>query len=145
MTDTVGTRTAIEQTVRIAAPPEIVWSFWTEPEQLCAWWGVAAEVVLEPGGLLRVEMQAGEIMRGTFTELDPPHHLVFTFGWEGNAAGQLEPDSSTVEVTLTPDGDGTVLVLRHSEVPVTHAEDHGTGWAYYLGERLVAAAAVRSA
>jgi uncharacterized protein YndB with AHSA1/START domain len=143
MTDTVGTRTAIEQTVRIDAPPEIVWSFWTEPARLCAWWGVAAEVELQPGGPFRVEMEGGEIMLGEFTEIDPPRRLAFTFGWEGNEPGALEPGSSIVEVTLTPDGDATVVVLRHSDVPTTHAEDHGNGWAHYVGERLPAAIRVR--
>jgi uncharacterized protein YndB with AHSA1/START domain len=36
-------------------------------------------------------MEAGEIMLGEFTEIDPPHRLAFTFGWEGNAPGALEP------------------------------------------------------
>jgi hypothetical protein len=44
-------------------------------------------------------------------------------------------------VTLTPDGDATVVVLRHSDVPTTHADDHGKGWAHYVGERLPAAIA----
>ncbi len=79
MTETAHETTTIEQTVRIAASPETLWSFWTEPERLAQWWGSDAEVVAEPGGLYRVVMENGPVMRGAFTELDPPHRLVFTF------------------------------------------------------------------
>jgi uncharacterized protein YndB with AHSA1/START domain len=134
----------IEQTVRIEASPSTVWSFWTEPERLAEWWGSPAEVVPEPGGAFRIVMEQGPVMRGAFAELDPPRRLVFTFGWEQNEPGQpLAPGSTRVEVTLTPDGpDGrdTVLVLRHSDMPATHAADHEQGWRLFVGERLVAAA-----
>ena len=141
MTETAAT-TTIEQTVRIAASPETVWAFWTEPARLAEWWGIDAEVVAEPGGLFRVVMESGPVMRGTFAELDPPHRLVFSFGWEQNAPGEpLAPGSTRVEITLTPDDDGTVLVLRHSDMPTTHAPDHEHGWSHFIGERLVAAAA----
>jgi uncharacterized protein YndB with AHSA1/START domain len=130
--------------VRIAASPETVWAFWTEPARLAEWWGPDAEVVAEPGGIFRVVMEAGPVMRGTFTELDPPHRLVFTFGWEQNAPGQpLAPGSTRVEVTMTPDAGETVVELRHSDMPVTHAADHEKGWTHYFGECLVAAAARR--
>jgi hypothetical protein len=43
-------------------------------------------------------------------------------------------------VTLTPEGGGTVLVLRHFDMPVHHAPDHRKGWGYFVGDRLVAAA-----
>ena len=69
-------------------------------------------------------------MLGSFATVEPPHRLVFTFGWEQNAPGEpLAPGSTVVEVLLTPDGDGTVLVLRHSDMPVTHAADHAQGLA----------------
>ena len=85
-------------------------------------------------------MHEGPAMRGTFTELDPPRRLEFTFGWEQNIGGPLAPGSTRVEVTLTPDGDETVLVLRHFDMPTTHAADHEKGWALFVGDRLVAAA-----
>ncbi len=52
----------LEQTVRIAASPETVWSFSTGPRRLAEWWGTAAEVEAEPGGLFRVTMESGPVM-----------------------------------------------------------------------------------
>jgi uncharacterized protein YndB with AHSA1/START domain len=142
LTETANEPVTIEQTVRIAAPPETVWTFWTEPHRLAEWWGSDAEVVAEPGGRFRVVMESGPVMRGTFTALDPPHRLVFTFGWEHNPPGEpLAPESTRVEVTLTPDGGETVLLLRHFDMPATHAADHEKGWRHFVGERLAAVAA----
>ena len=132
--------TTIEQTVRINASPPTVWAFWTDPQRLAEWWAGSAEVEAKPGGLYRVVMAEGPVMRGSFVELDPFTRLVFTFGWEeGAPAGPLPPGSSTVEVALTPEGGGTVLVLRHT-LPAIHAADHRKGWGHFVGERLAAAA-----
>ncbi|MDQ6614748.1 MAG: SRPBCC domain-containing protein [Actinomycetota bacterium] len=145
MTETVNETITIEQTVRIEASPETVWAFWTEPQRLAEWWGAGAEVETVPGGLFRVVMDNGPVMCGTFTELDPPHRLVFTFGWEHNAPGEpLAPGSTRVEVTLTPDHGATVLLLRHCGMPATDAPDHQTGWTYLVAERLVAAISAAS-
>jgi uncharacterized protein YndB with AHSA1/START domain len=142
LTETTQETTTIEQTVWIAASPETVWTFWTEPQRLAQWWGSEAEAVAEPDGLFRVVMENGPVMRGSFIELDPPHRLVFSFGWENNAPGELlAPGSTRVEVTLTAEDGGTVLILRHSEMPKSHASDHEKGWSLFVGDRLVAVAA----
>lgn len=131
----------IEHVVRIDAAPETVWTFWTDPARLCEWWGVEADAVAEPGGTFRVVMDGGTpVMRGEYVELDPPHRLVFTFGWEGHDPGEpLAPGSTRVEVTLEPDADATVLTLRH-ELPATHAADHAKGWAHFLDNQMTACA-----
>jgi uncharacterized protein YndB with AHSA1/START domain len=140
MTEIATPTTTIEQTVRIAARPETVWSFWTEPERLREWWGEATALELQPGGDYRIVMDNGTVGRGRFVELDPPRRLVFTFGWEHNAPGEpLAPGSTRVEVTLRAEGDGTELVLRHTEVPSEQAPDHVKGWELFVGDRLVAA------
>jgi uncharacterized protein YndB with AHSA1/START domain len=140
VSETTTATTIIEQTVRIAASPEVVWEFWTDPARLAEWWGEAAQVEPEPGGVFRVAMESGPVMRGSFIELERPRRLSFTFGWEQNIGGPLAPGSTRVEVTLTPDGDDTILVLRHFDMPTTHAADHEKGWALCVGDRLVAAA-----
>ncbi|GAA2724156.1 hypothetical protein GCM10010439_21150 [Actinocorallia aurantiaca] len=73
------------------------------------------------------------VMRGRFVELVPYERLVFTFGWEATpGAPDIPPESSRVEVTLTPDGDGTELTLRHSDLPTVLEEETGDGWAHLL-------------
>ncbi|MGZ6983025.1 MAG: SRPBCC family protein, partial [Ilumatobacteraceae bacterium] len=61
MTDPPGEPPVIEQTTRIAAAPETVWKFWTEPALMCQWLGVRAEVVAELGGIFRVTMGDGPV------------------------------------------------------------------------------------
>ena len=140
MTETAAPLETIEQVVHIDAAPETVWSFWTEPARLCEWWGVEADAVAETGGVFRVVMDGGPVMLGEFLELEPPHRLLFSFGWEGGApGGPLPPGSSRVEVVLDDQAGGTRLTLRH-ELPATHAVDHARGWSFFIGERRVALA-----
>ncbi|MGZ4725097.1 MAG: SRPBCC family protein [Ilumatobacteraceae bacterium] len=144
MTDPPGEPPVIEQTTRIAAAPETVWKFWTEPALMCQWLGVRAEVVAELGGIFRVTMGDGPVMRGQFVEVDPPRRLIFTFGWEQNPHGeQLSPGSTRVEVRLVPDDGDTIVTLRHWGVPDDAADDHREGWRYLISERLVAAVSGR--
>ena len=82
--------------------------------------------------------------RGEFVELDPPRRLVFTFGWEPEPGAEgpnpVPPGSSTVEIELAPDGDGTRLRFTHRDLPNAEAvESHGHGWDHYLQRLAVAA------
>lgn len=133
MTSAAGGR-AIERTVRIQAWPETIWRFFTDPARLARWWG-AADLNARPGGTLRVRMREGPrpIMRGEFVELVPYERIVFTFGWEATpGAPAMPPGSSRVEITLTPDGAGTKLVLRHTGLPPDLEQETGEGWAGLL-------------
>ena len=57
----------VEQQLRIDAPPETVWAFWTRPDRLCEWWGTA-EAVAEVGGGFVVTMESGGVMRGEYVD-----------------------------------------------------------------------------
>lgn len=123
----------VEQTVRIAARPETVWSFWTDPELLREWWGPASGFDPQPGGAYRIAMEHGPVIRGEFVELVPYERIVFSFGWEpGEGRPEMGPGSTRVEVTLVPDGPDTVLTLRHSDVPARYTSEHGEGWGHHL-------------
>jgi uncharacterized protein YndB with AHSA1/START domain len=75
------------------------------------------------------------------TSWSTPYRLVFAWGWEDSS--ELPPGSSTVEITLVPDGDGTLIRLRHTGLPSEESRAlHAAGWSHYL-ERLSLAAAGR--
>ena len=123
----------IEQTLRIDAEPEVVWRYWTDGGRMSQWWGVAAELDPRPGGRCRVEMEHGPVMVGEYVELVPYQRIVFTFGWDPAHGGlAVPPGSSRVEVTLTPDADGTVLTLRHTGLPPAFLGQHQAGWDRFL-------------
>jgi uncharacterized protein YndB with AHSA1/START domain len=115
--------------IRIDAPPEAVFPFFTDPELYARWKGRSAELEPAPGGVYRVEIDGANVVRGEFVELDPPRRVVFTWGWEG---GPLPPGSTTVEVELTADGEGTLLRLTHRGLPEEAQGEHAAGWDHFL-------------
>lgn len=122
----------VEQTMRIAARPETVWRYWTDPARMREWWG-AAELDARPGGVYRVEMDGGPVMLGEYLELVPYERVVFSFGWEPTeGAPDIAPGSTRVEVTLLADGTDTIMTLRHLGLPGNVTELHRTGWEHVL-------------
>lgn len=139
----VEERNVVEREVRIAARPETVFAFFTDPDKMIQWKGRKAELDPRPGGIYRVDISGRVVARGEYVEVDPPHRVVFTWGWEGaEAEGEhaVPPGSSRVEVSLEPDGDGTLVRLRHLGLPEEALEIHGQGWDLYLGRLVVAGA-----
>ena len=136
--DTTTETTTLERTISIAASPETVWEFFVDPEKLTRWKGMKADLDPTPGGVYRCEVIPGHTARGEFVELDPPHRLVFTWGWE-NETG-VPPGTSTIEVELTPEGKGTSLHFVHRDLPGAEAvESHAHGWDHYLPRLEIAA------
>ena len=130
----------VELERRIAAPPETVFQFFTDPERYKLWHGVEAELDPRPGGVFRVLMttKTRQTARGVYVEIDPPRRVVFTWGFEGIDA--LPPGTSTVEVTLEGDGEQTVLRLRHSGLPTPDlCAFHSWGWGFTLDRLEIAA------
>jgi uncharacterized protein YndB with AHSA1/START domain len=129
---------AVEREIRIDAAPETVFGFFTDPELLLRWKGLEATLEPEPGGIYRVVMNDRNTVLGRFVEVDPPTRVVFTWGMTGEDP-PVAPGASTVEVTLTADGDGTLLRLVHRDLPPPARDVHARGWEHFL-ERLRVAA-----
>jgi uncharacterized protein YndB with AHSA1/START domain len=135
MTDPdTSTQDVLTLAQRVAAPPEAVFDFFVDPEKIVRWMGTAVDIEPEPGGKFWLNVNGTDIAAGTYLEVDPPRRVVFTWGWEGS--GDVPPGSSTVTVTLRPDGDHTTVELRHGGLPGGAEDEHGKGWTHYLG-RLV--------
>jgi uncharacterized protein YndB with AHSA1/START domain len=92
-----------------------VWQAITDPERVRRWF-LPLTGELHEGGNFQLEGHAA----GDIVTCEPPRHLVVTFGGE----------SSIVDVTLSGEGDQTVLKLTHS-VPVELAGS--TAGALYVG------------
>ena len=132
---------AIAREIRIAASPDTVWEFLVEPEKAIRWMGLSATLDPRPGGIYRVEVIPGNVARGEFVEVNAPHRLVFSSGWEPGGASSLAPASSTVEIELVADGGGTTLRLGHLGIRrLEDVEAHAHGWDHYLARLAIAAA-----
>lgn len=136
-------RVPVEREVRIDAPPEVIFKFFVDPEQMIRWKGVEATLDPRPGGIYRVNVTGADIVRGEYVEVSPNERVVFTWGWEGEG-NPVPSGSSTVEITLVPDGATTLVRLRHHGLPGGPEDRHAEGWEHYLA-RLAAAAAGRDA
>jgi uncharacterized protein YndB with AHSA1/START domain len=144
MQETAEQATIYRRELEIAARPETVWEFLVDPDKLMRWKGVAVgPFEPRPGGAYCVEVIPGNTAAGEFVEVDPPRRLVFTWGWKPGAAGpagSLAPGSSTVEIELVPNGDGTTVRFTHRGLPTAEsAESHAHGWEHYLPRLAVAA------
>ena len=131
----------IQQEIQIAARPETVFAFFTDPAKMLRWKGVEATLEPRPGGIYRVDMHGGRaIASGRYVEVVPHSRIVFTWGWEdeGNA---VPPGTTTIDVPLTPAGEGTLLRLTHRDLPTAEMrERHGERWTHYLARLALAAA-----
>ena len=136
---------AVEVEHRVPASPETVFEYFTDPEKYRRWKGVEAELDPRPGGLYRVTMTRtpGSWIRGEYLVVEPPRRLMMTWGFEGSVElprgmQQVPPGSSTVEFRFMPDGDGTVIRVRHLGLPTDEAQwVHAQGWNTFI-PRLVA-------
>jgi uncharacterized protein YndB with AHSA1/START domain len=156
----------IEHEVTIAADPEVVFSYFTDPGKLVEWIGVEATLDPRPGGVFRLVFEpsapAVELISrastatsegappleattntvlGEFVEVDPYERIAFTWGYEAKLFA-MPPQASAVEVSLTPVAGETVVRLTHRRIPATAADFHRGGWDHYL-PRLAAAASGR--
>jgi uncharacterized protein YndB with AHSA1/START domain len=122
------TEIVLEQ--RIAAPPSTVYRYLTESDKWKLWQGADAQLDARPSGIFSMVMGNGMNARGQFVELIQDERVVFTWGWIDQPG--IPPGSTTVEVTLSADADGTLLVLKHSSIPEDESAMQKMGWLHYL-------------
>ncbi|MDQ1360682.1 MAG: hypothetical protein QOJ44_1059 [Acidimicrobiaceae bacterium] len=125
----------ISTSVRIAAPPEVVFPYFTDPQLMVTWIGERVDLDARPGGTFAVDF-GDSAARGSYVAVEPPHRVVFTWGIPEDAV--LPPGSSTVEVVFVADGADTIVNLTHSDLPPDREPSHREGWERCMGA-LVAA------
>jgi len=125
MSATTGSQ-EVRLKIRVDASPETVFALLTEPNHMKTWLAELVEADSRPGGMFRISGPPGVSIEGSYLEVIPNRKVVFTWGGvEG-----LRPGQSTVEFLLEPDGGGTLVRLRHYELPRPAVESHRRGWLY---------------
>ena len=121
----------VVQEVIVSASPETTFEFFVDPEKIVRWMGRKAELDPTPGGMYRVEINDEAVARGEFVEVVPNERVVFTWGWEGEGH-PIPPGSTTVEITLRPEGDKTRVRLEHRDLAPEMRDSHDDGWNKYV-------------
>lgn len=124
---------SLEVTRVIKAPIDHVWKAWTDPAEMKQWLAPESlttpdvETDLKVGGAYRIVMKGADgehVAVGTFTTVDAPRTLGFSWKWEGTE----EDTQVTVELEEVAD-DQTKVTLRHSGFAnAKGAEFHTQGW-----------------
>lgn len=108
-----------------------LWSAITDPVRLARWHG-QVDGDLRPGGEFRIYNEADDIEQaGRVDVCEPPHRLVVTTREtdESYRRGQgVPPFDATREITLTADGDQTILVIVVTGMPLDKIAFYGVGW-----------------
>jgi uncharacterized protein YndB with AHSA1/START domain len=98
-----------------------VWSALTDPSRLARWYG-EVEGDLRLGGEYRVRLFAsGWEGTGRVEACEPPWRLLVRI------KDADEPDENGIEVTLTTDGDQTILVWEERGMPLELLSAYGAG------------------
>jgi uncharacterized protein YndB with AHSA1/START domain len=135
----------IERETVIAAPVERVWALLTDAEHLGRWFGDSGAVIdLRPGGAFSLSWAEHGTVRGVVVDVEPNER--FAYRWTVAGDRDLEAvdgNSTLVEFTLRPAGDGTLLRVVESgfDVLETATEerdrlyaDHTRGWGIKPGD-----------
>jgi len=110
---------------RFDAAVDEVWSALTEPDRLGQWLG-RFEGDLRVGGEFRAHFSAtGWQGTGRVDACEPPRHLLLTLRDADPQPGQ--PEEGVTEITLTSDGDGTIVVWEERGMPVNLIAAYGAG------------------
>lgn len=128
------TDTTVEIKRIFDAPPQRVFDAWMKREEWQNWIGPEGircdvpELDAKVGGRYRIAMKltSGENIPvgGTYQIIEPPHRIVFTWGWDGDPARQ-----STITLLFRDLGGKTELTLRQEGLPTVESrDDHTKGW-----------------
>jgi uncharacterized protein YndB with AHSA1/START domain len=132
----------VEREILIEAPLETVWAVVTEPEHVAGWFSDSADLDLRPGGKAILTWDGHGTVHGRVESVQPPRF--FSFRWVSGSGTELREDNTTlVEFTLSPEGDGTRLRVVESgfadlagpdDEKAKIVDEHQEGWRRELGD-----------
>ena len=112
--------------IYIEASPETVFTFLTDTTAMKKWQAEIVEADPVPGGIFRLAEPGGTQIEGHYVEVVPYSKVVYTWGGVAGVA----PGQSTVEFLLEPRGNGTLVQLRHYNLPASSLDAHDREWAF---------------
>jgi len=121
---------ALDRTIVIEAPRDLVFRYFTDNARWSAWWGAGSTIDPRPGGAVLIRYPGGVEVSGEVVEALPPERLVFTYGF--NSGKPIPPGSSRVTIRLEPAPRGTTLRLQHEFADAAVRDEHIQGWRYQL-------------
>jgi uncharacterized protein YndB with AHSA1/START domain len=134
--------TTVTLTRTVPVPPAEAWRAWTDAAELARWWwpqlgDATYDWSPRPGAAYVIASRAaGFGIEGVFTDVEEPHRLAF--GWRWVSTGEPDGPEDSVEVTFEPDGDGTLVTVRHASPEDRDAMDGLVqGWEAVLDRYVV--------
>jgi uncharacterized protein YndB with AHSA1/START domain len=133
---------SVEREVYVEARPEEVWAAVTQPDGLARWYAFGgAEIDLRPGGRLVLRWDEHGEFLGFVEKVEPGRRFAYRYA----VTPGIEPapgNANLVEFTLTPEGEGTRLLVVESgfdrldltpEQQSEHADRSAQAWENSLG------------
>jgi uncharacterized protein YndB with AHSA1/START domain len=144
MTSDAGPRTRILGSLRSADSAGVVriedryettiddlWQAVTDPSRVARWYG-QVEGDLSQGGEFRTYIADAQIeATGRVEACEPPRRLLVTTRETEESYGDghgVPPFDQAIEVTLTADGDQTILAIEVRGMPLDKIAFYGVGW-----------------
>jgi uncharacterized protein YndB with AHSA1/START domain len=130
MTTTLSLPYQLDRVITIAAAPETVFSFFTDPARWARWWGKGSTIDGRPGGRVVIRFGEATAVSGEVLAVEPPQRIVFTYGFVSGAP--IPAGGSRVTIELQAVAGGTRLHLMHDFAEQEPRDQHVQGWRYQL-------------
>jgi uncharacterized protein YndB with AHSA1/START domain len=120
----------IDREIEIAARPDTVFRFFTDPARWASWWGAGSTIDATPGGRVLIRYPGGVEAAGQVVEIDAPKRIVFTYGYVSGTP--IPAGASRVTIGVATSAAGSRVTLRHELDDAAVRDAHVQGWRYQL-------------
>lgn len=120
----------LDRNVVIEASRDTVFRYLTDDTRWARWWGAGSTIDARVGGRVYIRNPGNVEVTGEVLEVNAPHRIVFTYGYESGKP--FGPGGSRVTIELEPEGSATRLQLTHDLPDESSRNDHVQGWRYQL-------------
>jgi len=100
----------LRKSIWINAPPDVVFSYFTDAERVARWSGRRAEIDPVPGGVYRLDMGVAGVVEGTFLKVHPGRSI----SWEVHAPEGVDAPPAVIEITVSAEAGGTRVDVRQT-------------------------------